>query len=67
MPNRLELPDDLASLVEKREQDDRRQGSDGPPAATGERRSGVARRDEERLDAKLPPAPPAGSETDQLR
>ncbi|QDV74255.1 hypothetical protein [Botrimarina mediterranea] len=62
MSNRLELPDDLASLIEKREQDDRRQAAAGPPSAIGERRSGVDRR-----DADLPPAPPTGTETDSVR
>lgn len=56
MSNRLELPDDLASLIEKREQDDRRQANDGPPDATGERRTGADRRDEDPS-----PAPPAGT------
>lgn len=61
MSNRLELPDDLASLIEKREQDDRRQANDGPPAATGERRTGTARRHEDGRDEDPYPAPPAGT------
>jgi hypothetical protein len=59
--NRLELPDDLASLIEKREQDDRRQANDGPPDATGERRTGADRRDEDLRDEDPSPAPPAGT------
>lgn len=61
MSNRLELPDDLASLVEKREQDDRRQLSDGPPTAIGERRTGADRRDEDIREEDPSPAPRAGT------
>ncbi|MEM6330891.1 MAG: hypothetical protein AAF790_11655 [Planctomycetota bacterium] len=50
MPNNLDLPDELAALIEKREQDDRRaanqaSGEAGAGAAPGvERRSGEDRR-----------------------
>lgn len=40
-----ELPEDLQSLMEKREGDERRQASDEPPQA--ERRSGADRRQED--------------------
>jgi hypothetical protein len=42
--NRLELPDDLASLIEKREGNDRRKEQQPLPVAK-DRRSGVDRRD----------------------
>ena len=48
MANRLNLPDDLSSLIEKREQKDRRQpenAADSPPDGQ-ERRSGTDRRSE---------------------
>lgn len=53
MPNRLDLPDDLNRLVEKRETDDRRASerraeANDPPAV--DRRSGDDRRAEERRD-----------------
>jgi hypothetical protein len=58
MSNRLELPPELQSLVEKREQADRRQTSgapnEAPPEATAteldERRQGPRRADEQPVD-----------------
>ena len=52
MPNSLDLPDELLSLIEKREHGDRRDSSDatnGPPdakPAADERRQGVRRADD---------------------
>ncbi len=38
MPNRMELPEELASLIEKREQEDRRVESNVADAPQGEER-----------------------------
>jgi len=48
MPNRLELPDDLLKLIEKRDGEDRRQAGCGPEEAgvDFDRRSGEDRRTE---------------------
>ncbi|MEM6798304.1 MAG: hypothetical protein AAF589_02215 [Planctomycetota bacterium] len=57
MPNRIELPDDLASLIEKREQEDRRV-SGVEPVEPGKRKSnGQAdrRSGKERRSEQYPP------------
>lgn len=48
MPNRLELPEELASLIEKREQADRRgaEGQEPENRPAIERRTGDDRREE---------------------
>ncbi len=60
MSNRLELPDDLASLVEKRESNDRRKELKPLPVPS-DRRSGIDRREE------AAPAPPTEDPPTQVR
>ena len=48
MPNRIELPEELQAMIEKREGEERRQSDDSDLSATeNERRSGEDRRMEE--------------------
>lgn len=57
MPNPLDLPDELLPLIEKRDQDDRRDSKDaapsrptGAPRGPEERRQGGRRADDRRED-----------------